>query len=47
MLNGHARVNVDQDTRNLIDSSGATVMSATVIREVSDWLSREDRLDTG
>ena len=47
LLNGHARVNVDQDTRNLIDSSGARVMSATVIRDVSDWLSREDRLDTG
>ena len=47
LLNGHARVNVDQDTRNLIDSSGAKIMSATVIRNVSDWLSREDRLDTG
>ena len=47
LLNGHARVNVDQDTRNLIDSSGAKVMSATVIRDVSDWLSRDDRLDAG
>ena len=47
LLNGHARVNVDQDTRSLIDSSGPKVMSATAIRDVSDWLSREDRLDTG
>ena len=47
LLSGHARVNVDQDTRNLIDPSGARVMSATVIRNVSDWLSRDDRLDTG
>ena len=47
LLNGHARVNVDQDTRNLMDSSGTEIMSATAIRDVSDWLSREDRLDTG
>ena len=49
LLNGHARVNVDQATRKLIHStgSGAEVMSATVINSVSDWLSREDRLDTG
>ena len=48
-LNGHARVNVDQSTQNLINSSGpaANAMSATIIRNVSDWLSREDRLDTG
>ena len=49
LLNGHARVNVDQDTRKLIDSPqfDAGAMSATVIRRLSDWLSREDRLDTG
>ena len=47
LLSGHARANLDQDTRKLIDSSGAKAMSATVIRDVSDWLSREDRLDTG
>ena len=49
LLNGHARVNVDQDTRRLIDSPqfDAGAMSATVIRRLSDWLSREDRLDTG
>ena len=49
LLNGHARVNVDQDAQDLINSSrpGTNAMSATVIRNVSDWLSREDRLDTG
>ena len=49
LLNGHARVNVDQDTQNLIAAprSGVKVMSADRIGDVSDWLSREDRLDTG
>ncbi len=50
LLNGHARVNLDQDTQNLIDSPRSdtnVTMSATVIHNVSDWLSREDRLDTG
>ena len=49
LLNDHARVNVDRATRKLIHStgSGAEVMSPTVINSVSDWLSREDRLDTG
>ena len=49
-MNGHARVNLDQDTQNLIDSPRSdtnVTMSATVIHNVSDWLSREDRLDTG
>ena len=49
LLNGHARVNVDRDTQNLIvaPGSGDKVMSAERLRDVSDWLSREDRLDTG
>ena len=40
---------MDQDTQNLIAAprSGDKVMSAERIRDVSDWLSREDRLDTG
>ena len=49
LLNGYACVNQDQETRDLINSSGlgGRVMSGTVIRDVSDWLSRQDRLDTG
>ncbi len=49
LLNGHARVNADQDTENLIAAprSGVKVMSAELIGDVSDWLSRGDRLDTG
>ena len=50
LLNGHARVNLDQDTQNLIDAPRPdtnVTMSATVVSNVSDWLSREDRLDTG
>ena len=49
LLNRHARVNVDQDTQNLIAAPrpGHKVMSAERLVDVSDWLSRQDRLDTG
>ena len=41
ILNAHARVNIEKNLANRAPSPAMTVC------QVSDWLSREDRLDTG
>ena len=49
LLNRHARVKPDQDAQDKSNASRSRVKVRGVeaVRQVSDWLSREDRLDTG
>lgn len=45
LMNRHARVKPDQDAQD--KSNAFRVRGVEAVRQVSDWLSREDRLDTG